>query len=246
MQILLDLIYKHLKNKVYIIALIIGLLLINTACSENEYKVLSVDYEIFNYYYYKNDNNSTKLIKNYPLLKIGAKFDSDSIEIKNISLENESKSLSWDFEPKEITINNEKLIGIDNINLASYNFDSGIYNFIIYDSSSKKQSTTINIINNFETKPLLNISLKNDNLIISEDITQDYTNSNNSTTFNKNIILSYYDKNKNIIKSDIYNNSNLNENFPFIINLNKSLDTKYINLEFKDKNSINTIVLLEL
>ena len=163
-------------------------------------------------------------------------------------IENESKSLTWDFEPKEITINNENFIGIDNINLASYNFDTGLYNFIIYDNSNKKVSTNINLINPFNNMLNLDLSLDNNKIIFTENNIDKFKNIMNPTDFNykEKITISYFDENKIFLKSDENNNLIMNENFPFFIDLDKSIDAKYLNIEYKDNNFINTVILIEL
>lgn len=249
MLIQLDHTYKHLKNKIILLALVLGLVITFISCENEDYNISNIKYEIWNYHAYEiNEKNQIIKLYNYPLMKIGVELTNNNVELKNIHIDDSSKILSWDFKPHEFLLDDITILGSENINLASFDFEDGDYNLVCYDESAKKTTTIFKIDNPFVGKPNLNIVYENKKLIFINDINQNY-----STTFKpgdfdleNKIIISYYDNNKNFLKSESVTNLILNESYPFEIQIDNSLQPVFINIEYKDENYIHTLINIKL
>lgn len=233
-------------------ALLLGLLLFLVSCESKDFSISDINTEIQNIYVFSKDsnleNNQLKLVLNYPSLAIGVQTVEDEVTITNIVIENKTKTLLWDFEPKKLIIDEFTYWGSNNINLSSYNFDDGEYNIKILNDKGKTVNSKFYISNNINDLYNFYCFYYDNKIIISNQI-NDYSRFkfNQIISEDKKIEVSFYDTSDNLIKTSFIDNYIINDSFPFMIELDMDINNlKYITLEFIDNNSVKNLISINL
>jgi hypothetical protein len=234
----------------------IGICFLFLSCSEQEFKIIDTYSEITNISVYQSqslnsDNqeyNELSLFQSFPNLKLALKLSNPDIETISLELISPNKDLVWDIEPIILNIDNQQYVGSSFINLISFNFEDGDYEVILTNNDGKQISTTTKLINNFNNNNNHNIYLNNNFLIFTSTKLLD------NTPFVSTLVpldigelqVNYYDIDKILIDTKKYENNFTLQNYQFQLEIDNFENVYYVELVYKDVNSILTKIKIDL
>lgn len=255
MLIQLDHILKNLKNSIFF-TLMIGISILFLSCSDQEFKIIDTSTEVTNISVYQakssnfksNEYDDILLFQSYPNLKLAIKLSNPNVNITNIKLTSPNKDLLWDIEPNFIEKDTQQYIGSSFINLVSYYFEEGDYELELTSDDGKYILKTITLTNPFKDINNINLYLK-DNLIMftSKAIKEDLPFVSTLVPFELgDLIVNYYNNEKNLIDTKKYENNFIYQNYQFQIEIDNFENVYYIELIYEDSNSIINNLKIDL
>lgn len=234
----------------------IGISFLFLSCSEQEFKIIDTYSEITNISVYQSQSlnsdiqeyNELSLFQSFPNLKLALKLSNPDIETISLELISPNKDLVWDIEPIILNIDNQQYVGSSFINLISFNFEDGDYEVILTNNDGKQISTTTKLINNFNNNNNHNIYLNNNFLIFTSTKLLD------NTPFVSTLVpldigelqVNYYDIDKILIDTKKYENNFTLQNYQFQLEIDNFENVYYVELVYKDVNSILTKIKIDL
>lgn len=252
MLIQLDHILKKLKINLKLI-IMIGISFIFLSCSQKDFKIVDTKSEISiisTYNLKATDSNLNKfdLFYEYPNLSLLVKLQDSSVAISSFNLYNPDSSLIWYLDTELITFENQEYIGSNDISLVSFYFEEGTYYYELLSKDGRALSQNLTIKNKVKNHNPLNIYLSNKYLIFSKSL---LTSSNNIDSLNisnefSKIKVSFYDKDKNYLSSNYFENKFKQESYPFKLKIDNFDEVYYVEIEVEDSNTIKNILKIDL
>ncbi len=234
----------------------IGISILFLSCSEQEFIITDTYASITNNLTFRSHSvtngdelyDELSLFHGYPKLELAIKLSDSEINIKNYELISPNKDLVWDIEPVQIDINDQQYLGSSYIDLVSYHFEEGDYEIKLTSDDGRQISTTINISNQFNNRNDVNIYLKESNIIfLSNPTTNDLQFVSTLVPLEIwDLVVNYYDSEKNLLASKNYVNNFAYQNYQFKIKIDNFENVYYIELIYKDINSVDSNIKIDL
>lgn len=255
MQIQLDHISKNLKNSL-ICTFMIAISFLLLSCNEQEFNIIDTNTEVTKISVYQYDSlnfendkySKLSLFESYPNLQLAIKLSNPEINVTSFEFISPNKDFSWDIKPKLIDIDSQQYFGASNINLVSYYFEEGDYLLKLASDDGRQIVSTINVKNPFNDINTIKIYLKEDSLIFSsKELSSDLNFVSTLVPLEiGNLIVNYYDKNKNLINTKKYDNNFNYQNYQFQISIDNFDNVYYVELIYQDIDSVRNYLKIDL
>lgn len=256
MLIQLDHILKQMKNKIIVFVLVIVSFSFSS-CVEKNFKVLTTQEELsyVKTYSLSLENIESEysrkdftLTRSYPKLKIEIKLTDDTIDILKVELTNPDQSLKWEVDSTLFYLADNQDLVIDNINLASTFFQSGLYNIKLLSEDGRELNHEISIKNKINGLKDFFIYLENNYLIFSNNEIVSFENAKELTeSLNKtNFEIFFFDKNKEFLDSKFYNYLDEDRDVPSKLKIDNEASVYFIEIKLIDKDGLLNIIKIDL